>query len=393
MRSPFASWINNSNEITRLFLEAGQIPDLINLAGGLPEADTYPVAELADIASQAITQDPQDALNYSPIEGLPALRDTIADRFSKPHLKLKRENILIVTGGMQALDLIGKVLLDEGGCIAVQNPTYLGALDAWRPRYPKYVPMNLDATDFDPVVALKGTQFAYTVPNFSNPTGSLISTEIRRQLVKAANDSGSWLIEDDPYAALYYDGAPLTNMLEMSANSRSEQYEGPVIYMGTLSKEIAPGLRLGWVIAAPEMIKAMTVAKQGSDMCTSGLIQKIALNAINKGLLEKVLPKILSTYKSRRDALCIALKKHLSMHFTWQVPVGGMFVWAVARDPKLDTDVLFRRALEAGVCITPSSVFDSEGNDRSAMRINFTLNSSKTLDEGVRRLANTINNL
>jgi 2-aminoadipate transaminase len=294
---------------------------------------------------------------------------------------------------MQALDLTGKVMLNQRGCVAVQNPTYLGALDAWRPRNPTYVSMNLDDNDFDPQVALKGAQFAYTVPNFSNPTGSLVSLESRKKLVKAANDCGTWLVEDDPYAALYYDGAPITSMLEISADSQSDHYQGPVVYMGTLSKEIAPGLRLGWVIAAPEMIKAMTVAKQGSDMCTSGLIQEIALRAINDGLLEKVLPKIISTYKSRRDALCASMEKHLSNYLTWEIPVGGMFVWAVAKDPKLNTDELFRSALDEGVCITPSSVFDPEGKDRRAMRINFTLNPPETLDEGVRRLAVSIEGL
>lgn len=389
-RAPFAKWMSGSNEITRLFLKASQIPDMINLAGGLPEPSVYPAEELSEIAKRVIQEHPEVTLGYSPIEGLPELRDAIAERFSKGNLKLNRENILIVTGAMQSLDLVGKVLLDEGAHIAVQDPTYLGALDAWRPSHPTLVPMNIQGNNFNPASLLKNTQFAYTVPNFSNPTGSLVSLENRRQLVDASNECGSWLVEDDPYGVLYYDSAPIPSMLQMSAEENTERYEGNVIYMGTLSKEIAPGLRLGWIIAAPEMINAMATAKQGSDLCTSGLSQKIALEAINNGLMEKVLPNILATYKSRRDALCAAMDKYLTPYFTWEKPVGGMFVWAVGKDPKMDTDALLKCALDHGICVTPSSVFDPKRENHKAIRINFTFNPPEKLEEGIKRLAKAI---
>jgi 2-aminoadipate transaminase len=164
-------------------------------------------------------------------------------------------------------------------------------------------------------------------------------------------------------------------------------YDGPLIYLGTLSKELAPGFRIGWVVAAPDMIRALVSAKQGSDMCTSGLSQRIAQDAFASGLTERVLPGILALYRARRDALCAAMARHLGGLFDWEVPTGGMFVWATGRDPALDTDLLLRVALSHGVCITPSSVFDPEGRNRRAIRINFTLNAPETLDEGVRRLA------
>ena len=160
-----------------------------------------------------------------------------------------------------------------------------------------------------------------------------------------------------------------------------------VIYLGTLSKEIAPGLRIGWVVAAPDVIGALTTAKQGSDMCTGGLSQLVALQAMESGLLERILPRTIGIYRSRRDALCAAMDAHLSAWFEWEVPVGGMFVWAVARDPGLDTDLLVAEAMKAGVCVSPSSVFDPEGTYRRALRINFTLNPPDRLAEGVRRLA------
>ncbi|QFG35997.1 PLP-dependent aminotransferase family protein [Paracoccus pantotrophus] len=390
MRPAFAPWLSRSNDVTSVFLAAGQVPDLVNLAGGLPEPSVWPVAELADLAAEAIRNHPDETLGYGPIPGLPALRDLIAARFSTEALRLSRENVLITTGGMQALELMGKVLLEPGGTVAAQSPAYLGALDAWMPHAPRYRPMRIEGNDFDPHAALAGAQFAYTVPNFSNPSGRLVALPERQALVAAAHATGTWLIEDDPYGALYYEGEPLPRLLELSAAERPGPYGGPVVYMGSLSKELAPGLRIGWVIAAPEMIVALATAKQGSDMCTSGLSQMLALRALQAGITDRIRPEVLAIYRARRDALCAALQAHLAGELDWQVPVGGMFVWATARDPRLDTDRLLHHAMAEGVCISPSSVFDPEGLDRRSLRLNFTLNPPERLEEGCRRLARAI---
>lgn len=391
MRPSFAKWLGATNDITRTFLSAGRIPGLINMGGGLPEPATFPAGEIARIAGEVVGTYPGDVLGYGPIEGLPELRDALARRFSSPTTKLTRDNVFVTSGGMQGLDLLGKVLLDEGGLVAGQFPTYLGALDAWRPRQPAFRNMRLEDPSFDAEAALAGAQFAYAVPNFSNPTGRMVPLATRRALVDAAHRTGTWLVEDDPYGLLQYDGEPLPRLIDISAEaSAAANYAGPVIYMGTLSKEIAPGLRIGWVIGAPEMIEALTMAKQGSDLCTSGLTQRIALAAIEAGLIERIQPLLLSTYRARRDALCEAMRSELAGWFDWDVPVGGMFVWAVARDPALDTDLLLPHALEAGVCISPSSVFDATGRNRRAIRINFTLNEPDRLAEGVRRLAEAL---
>ena len=384
----FADWLSQTNDVTQVFLAAGQIPDLINMAGGLPEPSLWPVGDIADLAARAVREHPAQALGYSPIEGLPALRDAIAARFSRPDLPLTRDNVLVTTGGMQALDLIGKVLLDRGGVIAAQSPAYLGALDAWRPRGPAYRPMQSGSNGFDPLAVMQGAQFAYVVPNFSNPTGRLVPLAERAALLAAAQATGTWLVEDDPYGTLYYDGAPLPRILDLAGTGAP--YDGPVIYLGTLSKELAPGLRIGWVIAAPSMIAALTTAKQGSDMCTSGLCQLMALGAFENGLTDRILPQVLDTYRTRRDALAAAMATHLSDLLDWQLPQGGMFIWATARDPRLNTDALLRKALDHGVCITPGSVFDPLGQDRRSIRINFTLNPPARLAEGARRLAAAI---
>ncbi len=387
-RPPYAAWLGATNDVTRMFLSAGHIPGLINMAGGLPAPELYPADELAEIARDAIAAHPQETLGYGPIEGLPALRDALARRFSRPGLPLARENVLITTGGMQGLDLLGKVLLEPGRAIAGQFPTYLGALDAWRPYRPTFRKLDFEAPHLDLAAAFAGAAFGYAVPNFSNPTGRLVPLPLRRALVEASCAAGTWLVEDDPYGTLFYEGAPLPRLIDLAAErAPGAGYHGPVVYMGTLSKEIVPGLRIGWVVAAPELINALTLAKQGSDMCTSGVTQRIALVALERGLIERIQPAVLALYRARRDALCAALQATLSDRFTWEVPVGGMFVWAVAKDPGFDTDRLLARALEAGVCVTPSSVFDPEGTNRRAVRINFTLNPPDRLAEGVRRLA------
>lgn len=248
--------------------------------------------------------------------------------------------------------------------------------------------MQPGANGFDPQALMEGAQFGYVVPNFSNPTGRLVPLAERVALLEAARATGTWLVEDDPYGTLYYDGAALPRILDLAGSGGA--YDGPVIYLGTLSKELVPGLRIGWVVAAPQMIAALTTAKQGSDMCTSGLCQLMALGALDTGLTDRILPQVLDTYRSRRDALAAALAQHLSDHLDWQLPHGGMFIWATARDPRLNTDHLLRHALDHGVCITPGSVFDPLGQDRRSIRINFTLNPPDRLAEGARRLAAAI---
>jgi 2-aminoadipate transaminase len=390
VRPAFASWMSGSNDATKIFLSAGRVPGLVNMAGGLPDPSVWPAEELAEMSRRAVLDHPGEALGYSPIDGLPRLRDALAARYSTGGARLTRDNVLVTTAGMQGLDLVGKVLLDKGDTIAAQSPTYLGALDAWRPRAPRYRPMEIESNTFDPRKAFAGAKFAYTVPNFSNPTGRLVSLPERERLVEAAHETGTWLVEDDPYGALHYDGQPLPRLIALSAAGEPGPYRGSVIYMGTTSKELAPGFRVGWVIAAPEMIAALTAAKQGSDMCTSGLCQLVVAMAIEGGLMDRIAPAMRALYRARRDALIAAMESHLADLLTWRRPEGGMFVWATARDSRLDTDALLPVAIEHGICVTPGSVFDPRHADHRSIRINFTLNPPDRLEEGVRRLAAAI---
>ena len=391
-RSGFANWLSGTNDLTSRFVAAGRVPGLINIAGGLPAPETFPVEELASLSEAAVREFPQDSLGYGPTDGLPELRDAIAARFSRGSLRLDRSNVLITAGGTQALELIGKVLLEAGGIVAGEFPMYAGALDAWRPRQPAYRRITLEAGNID--FLSSGAQFVYSVPNFSNPTGKLVGLDARRVLVAAAHRAGIWLVEDDPYGSLYYDTEPLPRLIELSAAlSGGTNYRGPVVYLGTLSKELVPGLRVAWLVGSPDIVDALKSAKQSADLCSNGIAQRIAFAAMQSGLIERLRPQVLSLYRERRDVLAAAMYEHLYDWFEWEVPVGGMFIWAVARDRSLDTDSLVSAALDAGVLVGPGSVFDPLGQDRSSIRLNFTLNSPDRLQEAVRRLGTALRTL
>jgi 2-aminoadipate transaminase len=382
-----AAWLGTTNDLTSRFVAAGRIPGLINVAGGLPDPGTFPTEELAEIAREAVLDHPQDCLGYGPTSGLPELREAIAARYSRRGLRLGPENVLLTASGTQALDLIGKVLIEPGAPVAAQFPTYAGALDAWRPRYPSYRHLDLTRQGFEATAALKPVTFAYLIPNFSNPTGYLVSKEQRAALVGAAHETRVPLVEDDPYGALQYDGAPLPTMLELSAqHCAGELYDGPVIYLGSVSKQLAPGLRVGWIIAAPRIISALASAKQASDLCSNGLAQRIVLSAMEHGLIERLQPRLVDLYRERRDALCTAMEERIAAWFEWEKPVGGMFIWARARDRALDIYALVERGVRMGVLVGPGNVFDPLGTSGPALRLNFTLNPPARLAEAMTRL-------
>lgn len=386
-RPAFARWLSVSNDITQQFLAIGGRPDFISMAGGLPAAEFYPAQAIGEAAQKALSRWGGTALEYGPVEGFPALRQAIAERMTRQAGRFfGPENVLLTVGAMQALDLIGKVLIDPGDPITVQFPTYVGALDAWRMRAPSYRPLDWSqAASAEP---LRGAKFVYTVPNYSNPTGALVPQAARQALLERVLAAGTWLIEDDPYLPLQYDGDAGPSILELHGRMAPDgPYDGPVIYLGTLSKSLVPGLRVGWVVAPPEMIQALVIAKQSSDLASSMLTQAIALELLEAGREEQHVPAVVQHYRERRDALCAAARAELGEWFEWETPPGGMFVWMRARDKSIDTDALYQYALQEKVAFVPGSVFDPAGKLTSAMRVNFSRNRPEVLREGVARLA------
>ncbi len=387
-----AGWTRSSNDVTQQFMSLGGRPEVISLAGGLPAAELYPVNAIRAASDRALSRWGSATLEYGPIEGFPPLRAAIAARMSAATGHgVTVENVLLTTGAMQGLDLIGKVLVDPGDLIVAQFPTYLGALDAWRPRQPRYEKLTWDFTGRDFDASLRQAKFVYAVPNYSNPTGVLVPQSKRIELLRRTLDAGTWLVEDDPYLPLQFDGPAGPSILAADAGSRSRRgYDGPVVYLGTLSKSIAPGLRVGWVIAEPGMIQMLTLAKQCTDLSSGMFPQAVAAMLLESDLEARHIPEIVDLYRARRDALCAAAAEYLGDWFEWDVPAGGMFVWMRANDSDIDTNELYRHALAENVAFVPSSVFDPGGSLRSAMRVNFTRNPPEILTEGVRRLRRAV---
>lgn len=387
-RPAFARWLGESNSITGQFLALGADPSRVNLAGGLPDAALYPVDEIGEAIRAAYGRHGREALNYGPVEGMHALRDYLAAQLSAKGVPATRDNVLITSGSAQALDLLGKAFIDPGDRIAVQTPTYLGALDAWRPRAPRYRPIGFNDGGAPTAEELSGCKFAYTVPNFSNPTGALVRLEQRRAALEAARETGIWLVEDDPYGVLYFDEAPLPNLLDLEKAGPGEDRQ--VLYLGSISKWLAPGLRIGWTVGSPGAIEALGLSKQGTDLSTSPLTQMIALEILESGLIDRHLPGLLDAYRERRAAMVAAAEAHLSDWFEWSHPEGGMFLWVVDKTGRIDTDKLLPLAIEAGVLISPSSVFHHDGAMRGGMRLNFTLNAPERIELGMARLASAV---
>ena len=382
-----AQWMSRSNNITQQFMDLGV--KTISMAGGLPAAEFYPVEAIAAAAQQAIGRWGPSMLEYGPIEGFPALRQHISERISRQTGRtFTADNVLLSTGSMQALDLLGKVLIDPGDRIVAQFPTYVGALDAWRPRLPLYDLIDWSEQGRTTVDSLRKAKFVYTVPNYSNPTGALVPAHSRQVLLEKVIQAGTWLVEDDPYLPLQFDGESGPSILALHGRMEPDgPYDGPVIYLGTLSKSIVPGLRVGWTVASNRMIRALALAKQSSDISSSMLTQAIALELLEAGFEASHVPKIVRHYRERRDALCDAASAHLAEWFDWDVPPGGMFVWMRKRRPSIDTDALYQFSLSEKVAFVPGSVFDPAAKLRSAMRVNFTRNAPAVLQEGVVRLA------
>lgn len=334
-RPRWARWTGASNDVTGQFLAAAGQPGFVSLAGGLPAAELYPVDEVRVATDRALTRWGAAALEYGPVEGFPALRAAIARRTSEATGgTFGPEHVLLTTGAMQALELLGKLLVDPSDRIVAQTPTYMGALDAWRPRAPTYEPLRWDPADPNPDDVLRDAQLVYAVPNYSNPTGVLVPRPHREALLAQVLRTGTWLVEDDPYHVLQLDGPAGPGLLDLDVAGRpSGPYDGPVIYLGTLSKSLAPGFRVGWAVGDPELVRMLALTKQGSDLSSSMFAQAVALELIETGFEARHVPAIVALYRERRDVMEEVLARELGEWFTFEHPAGGMFFWLEARDP------------------------------------------------------------
>jgi 2-aminoadipate transaminase len=382
-----------ANQITgsalRDLLKVAEETDMISFAGGFPAPECFPTEELAAAAERVLVEHSAVALQYGPTEGYRPLRSFLAERMARLAVPVPLEQILVTSGSQQALDIIGKLFIDPGALVIVEEPTYLGALQAWQPYSPRYIPlaMDKDGLDVDALARLlesgERPRFLYLVSSFQNPTGITLSLERRHALIRLAAQHRLPIVEDDPYGDLYYSGGrlPLVAALDVELSGELRQ----VMYLGTFSKLLAPGLRVGWLVAPAELADKLVYAKQGLDLQCGSLAQAIAYEACRDGLLERHMPSIRSLYHDRRDVMLAALEAHMGTDVTWTHPEGGMFIW-LTLPAHVDATALLRAARTHKVAFVPGSAFFPNGGGKNTLRLNFSYASPAHIVEGVMRL-------
>jgi 2-aminoadipate transaminase len=354
------------------------------------------VAEVADAAARVLAEHGSQALQYGTTEGYRPLREMLAHNMARYGLNITADNILITSGSQQALDLLGKVFINPGDRILVEAPTYLGALQAWNSYGAEYVPVTTDEDGMDTAsleAALRsGPKFIYALPNFQNPTGVTLSLERRTRLVELADHYGVPIVEDDPYGQLRYEGEHLTPLAVLDGRRSHVDghcYSGNVIYLSTLSKTLAPGLRLGWVVAAPEVITRLAQAKQGTDLHTATFTQMVAYEVARDGFLDRHIRLIRSVYSERRDVMLAALEAEFPEGVRWTRPQGGLFLW-VTLPSQLDAAALLKEALAQKVAFVPGAPFFPNGGGHNTFRLNFSNATPERIREGIARLGGVL---
>jgi 2-aminoadipate transaminase len=371
--------------VIREILKVTEKPGIISFAGGLPSPKTFPVQAFADACAKVLRDDGPAALQYAASEGYPALREWVAN--SLPWA-VDPDQVLITTGSQQALDLVAKILIDKEARVLVETPTYLGALQAFTPMEPQFVSVASDAEGIDVddlrAKAQAGTpaRFLYLLPNFQNPTGNSISEARRAALSAAATQLGLPILEDNPYGDLWFDAPP---PLPMTARNP----EG-CMYMGSFSKTLAPGLRLGFLVAPKTLYPKLLQAKQAADLHTPSFNQRMVAEVLKDGFLDRHVPTIRALYKAQRDAMLAALDKNLAgTGVQWNKPDGGMFLW-VKLPQGMNAVQLLPKVVERNVAFVPGAAFYSDAAQHNTLRLSFVTASVAQINEGIAAFAQVI---
>jgi 2-aminoadipate transaminase len=377
-------------ELLKLTAQRG----MISLAGGLPAPELFPVTEIQEAAHHVLECQAGKALQYGETEGLAELRDCMALRAAKSGAPVCRDNVLITSGAQQALDLIGRVFLDPGDAVLVENPTYLAALSAWRPLQVEFLAVNSDGSGMrvDELEDLlqERPKLLYCVPNFQNPQGTTLIESRRSALVQSVRASGTILVEADPYGELRFTGRRLPSLLELDTRlSPGSELDSQVVQVGTFSKVLVPGFRVGWVIAPAPVIEKLVQAKQAADLHTSTFNQHLVLQLIRQGLLERQIPRLIATYQERCHAMLDALGEFFPEESTWTEPEGGMFI-LVTLPCDQNAGVLLQQALKLGVAFVPGQDFYIDGSRTDTLRLNFSNVRPELIRTAVERLGRLV---
>ncbi|GAB4469124.1 MAG: PLP-dependent aminotransferase family protein [Anaerolineae bacterium] len=379
----------------RELLKITQQPDIISFAGGLPAPELFPVEAVREATLRVLEQGADMALQYGTTEGYLPLREMIVRHMARYGIHCGPENVLITSGSQQALDLIGKILVDTGDHLIVEEPTYLGALQAWAPYGPDYLTVPSDDDGICPdglerAIQANNAKFIYTIPNFQNPSGATIPHERRVEIVRLAETYGIPIIEDDPYGQLRYEGRHEKPLVVIDAQRRDDcdrQFiSGNIIYLSTFSKTLCPGLRVAWIVAPTAVIEKLVQAKQGSDLHTSTFTQMVAYETARGGFLDQHVQTLRRVYRERRDLMLSLIEEHFPEGTTWTRPLGGLFLW-VRLPQGCNTTELLPKAVAHKVAFVPGSPFFPNGGGENTMRLNFSNAQPEMIETGIKRLA------
>jgi 2-aminoadipate transaminase len=395
---PFSSRLRGvQSSVIRDLLKFAQRPGIISLAGGLPSPLTFDIEGLRQASEEVLAQEPARALQYGLTEGQPALRRELARLTATRGTAVADDDIIVTTGSQQGIDLMARLFVDPGDVVVVERPAYLAALQTFALAQASLLSIDSDAhgaraEDLDAVLdaaerAGQAVKLVYVVANFANPSGATLSRERRLQLLRTAVARKIFIVEDDPYGELRSFGANVPSLIGLAA-----EVPGATrwcAYLSSLSKILAPGLRLGWLALPPAVREQAAICKQGMDLHSSTFTQEVAARYLASGRLEARLPSIRAAYRERNEALAAALERHLAGRIAYNRPEGGMFLWARLTEAVDASDVL-RHAIEEGMIFVPGSAFYADAPDRSTLRLSFATAAPTELDVAVQRLARAL---
>jgi 2-aminoadipate transaminase len=372
--------------VIREILKVTEQPGIISFAGGLPSPQTFPIEAMREASERVLRQDGKAALQYAASEGYTPLREWVAQDLLKQGMRISPDQVLITTGSQQGLDLVAKILIDAGSRILVETPTYLGALQAFTPMEPTVVSVNSDAHGVDAadlkIKVGRGTdkaRFVYLLPNFQNPTGRTMTEERRAAVAQVAAETGLPIIEDNPYGDLWFDAPP--------APSLSSHHPDGSVYLGSFSKILAPGLRLGYVVAPKALYPKLLQAKQAADLHTPSFNQRVVAEVLKDGFIERHVPTIRALYKQQCDAMLAAMDKEMAgLGLSWNRPAGGMFLW-VQLPQGMQAIPLLDKAVKKGVAFVPGSAFYADNANASTLRLSFVTATVDQINTGIAALA------
>lgn len=387
-----------SSSAIRELLKYTQDPEMISFAGGLPGPQVFPLAEIEAAAQRVLQQQGREAVQYSTTEGHLPLREMLVRHMDRYGINVGTDNVLITSGSQQALDLIGKLFINPGDHVLCEAPTFLGALQAFSAYQAEYLPIPIDEdgmrVDLLEDALRAAPKFIYVLPNFQNPAGVTLSLARRQRLVELASHYGVPIVEDDPYGQLRYEGEHLPPIVKLDAEFQGcangeRAFRGDVLYLGTLSKTLAPGFRIGWVVAPEDVIRRLVMLKQGADLHTSTFAQMVAYETARGGFLDRHVRTIRAAYRERRDAMQRALVAHFPPGVRWTRPKGGLFLW-VTLPQSMDAATVLAEALRQKVAFVPGASFFPKGGGAETLRLNFSYCMPPVIEEGVQRLAAVI---